>query len=89
MHIVDAAEAPLFFQDGRYLAGVVVAPLAAHDSCLVEVIGLAGWEQLLVPNTRMEFATAKDNARVVDVFKIARNQARSCGHRKCAPMAGG
>lgn len=79
LHCLDAAEAPLFTQNDRYLTGVVISPLAAHDSSLIEVASLAGAEKLVVPNTRLELVTAQDSARVSEIFKNGRNQARSGG----------
>lgn len=78
VHVVDAAEAPVFLQEGVYLTGVVSCPLATHDSSLVSVIGLGGEEAFLVPNARMEHVTAEEFARVVDTLKVARNQVRPC-----------
>lgn len=77
VHIVDAAEASLFLQEGRFLTGVVVGLKAAHDSSLVEVVGLGGVEVFLVPNTRLEIVAPEDSARVVDIFELERNQVRS------------
>lgn len=77
VHVLDAAEAPIFLQQGMNLTGVVASPLAAHDSCLVKVVGLAGEELFLVPNTRMEHVTAAEFARVVDTLKVARNKVRT------------
>lgn len=80
VHFLDAIEAPLFLREGRYLAGVVVSPSAAHDSALVEVVGLAGPERFFVPNTRMEFVTAKGSSLVVEAFESERNQASGVRH---------
>lgn len=77
VHVLDAAEAPVFLQEWVYLTGVVVSPLAAHDSSLVSVVGLAGEELFLVPNTRMEHVTAAESSRVVDILKVARNKVRT------------
>lgn len=74
VHVLDAAEAPVFLQQGVSLTGVVSSSLAAHDSSLVSVVGLAGEELFLVPNTRMEHVTATEFARVVDTLKVARNK---------------
>lgn len=57
-----------------FLPGAVASPLAAHDSSLVSVVGLAGEELFLVPNTRMEHVTTAEFARVVDILKVARNK---------------
>lgn len=76
IHVLDAEEASLFLQEDRYLVGVVVAPIAVHDSSTVSVIGLTGAELLLVPNTRMEFVTAENGARVEEIFKVSRNKVR-------------
>lgn len=76
VHVIDAAEAPVFLQEGVYLTGVVSRALATHDSSLVSVVGLAGAEALLVPNTRMEHVTVEEFARVVGTLKVARNQVR-------------
>ena len=84
VHVVDAAEAPLFLQEGRYLAGVVVAPKGSHDSSLVEVVGLGGAELFLVPNTRIEIVTPEENARVVEIFEFERNQVKSGVYSKFA-----
>lgn len=77
VHIVDAEEASLFLQEGRFLTGVVVGLKAAHDSSLIEVVGLGGVEVFLVPNTRLEIVALEDSARVVDIFELERNQVRS------------
>jgi len=77
VHVIDAAEAPVFLQEGLFLTGVVSRPLATHDSSLVSVVGLAGAEVLLVPHARMEHVTAEDFDRVVCTLKVARNQVRS------------
>lgn len=77
VHVLDAAEAPVFLQQGMYLTGVVASPLAAHDSSLVSVVGLAGEELFLVPNTRMEHVTAAESSRVVHTLKVARNKVRT------------
>lgn len=74
VHCLDAVEAPFFQQDGLYLAGVFVLSLATHDSCLVDVEGLAGSERLIVPNTRVEVVSPQDSARVTGVIKATRNQ---------------
>lgn len=74
MHVIDEAEASLHVVEDRYLAGVVQASLPAHDSSLVEVIGLPGAEMILVPNTRLEHVTAQDNARVIAAFNAERAQ---------------
>lgn len=77
VHVIDAVEASLFLQEGRFLTGVVVGLKAVHDSSLVEVVGLGGAEAFLVPNTRMEIVAAEDSARVIDTFELERNQVMS------------
>ena len=85
VHCLDAAEAPLLQQNGIYLAGVVVASLATRDSSVVDVTGLNESERLVVPNTRIEFVTAQDSARVTGMIRATRAQVKLMSAYKSAP----
>lgn len=76
---MDEAEALFFVQEGLYLTGKVLTSATAHDCCLVDVMGMAHPERILVPNTRMEFVSPEDSARVIDSLKTTRGQVRACG----------
>lgn len=76
IHYLDAAEATVFIHEDIFPTGRVLAAAVAHDSSLVSVAALGGSERLLVPNTRMEFVSPRDDARVTTALEKMRDHVR-------------
>lgn len=76
VHYLDAAEATVFIHEDIFPTGRVLAAAVAHDSSFVSIAALGGSERLLVPNTRMEFVSPRDDAKVTTALGKMRDNVR-------------